>query len=86
MTQEEIVQQLIHEVAVIRSLEPASIHPEAPLHELGIDSLGLVELLVFVEKKFSLNLLQAGLSRQHLRSLSSIAQGIWEHRFKANGG
>lgn len=86
MTQAEITQQLIQEAAVIRSLDPATINPEAPLHELGIDSLGLVEILVFVEKTFSLNLLEAGLSRQHLRSLSSIAQGVWEHRFKPHGG
>lgn len=77
----EIAQRLIEEVAIIRSLDPATLSPETPLSEIGIDSLGLVEILVFIEKTYSLNLLESGLSRQHLRSISTIAQGVWEKRF-----
>jgi acyl carrier protein len=77
----EIARTLIEEVAIIRSLDPATLSPDTPLSEIGIDSLGLVEILVFIEKTYSLNLLESGLSRQHLRSISTISQGVWEKRF-----
>lgn len=38
------------------SLDPARLTPDQPLHTLGIDSLGMVEMLFFIEEEFRLRL------------------------------
>jgi len=72
----DIEDRLIREVAAILSREPAEIDPAKPLPELGIDSLGFVEMLVFIEKAFALNLVESGLSQEDLRTIRTIAQRI----------
>jgi acyl carrier protein len=37
-------------------LDPASITPAQPLDQFGIDSLGMVELLFFIEDEFELKM------------------------------
>jgi len=69
-------QTLIDEVAAILSKDPAAILPDTPLHELGIDSLSFVELLVFIEKKFNLKLLESGLTKEDFETIHSIASRI----------
>ena len=53
---EEIEKILIDDVASILAAEVDTIAPDVPLHDLGIDSLGFVELLVAIEKSFQLKL------------------------------
>ena len=72
----DIEDKLIREVAAILSREPAEIDPAKPLAELGIDSLSFVEMLVFIEKAFALNLVEAGLVQEDLRTIRTIAQRI----------
>lgn len=38
------------------SLDRARLTPEQPLHTLGIDSLGMVEMLFFIEEEFHVRL------------------------------
>jgi len=71
---------LISEVASILSQEPTEIAPDAPLHTLGLDSLGFVELLVFIEKTFGLALMELGLSREDFQTIRSLAACI--HRLQ----
>ena len=49
MTVQEIETSLIRGISSITNQPESSIAPDKPLHELGIDSLGFVEILVFVE-------------------------------------
>ncbi len=76
MTTKDIEEILIGGVAAILSRGTSEIAPEAPLHTLGIDSLGFVELLVFIEKKFNLKLIESGLSREDFKSVRSLAACI----------
>ena len=71
-----IEESLILEVAAILSREPGSIGPEIPLHEMGIDSLGFVELLVTIEKKFNVKLMESGLTRNDFRTIRSLSSKI----------
>ncbi|HAR44982.1 MAG TPA: hypothetical protein DCS05_02100 [Nitrospiraceae bacterium] len=50
--------------------------PDQPFHELGIDSLGFVEILVFIEKTFKLQLIQSDLTRKDFESIRSLASFI----------
>ncbi len=67
---------LIKEVAAILSVDPGSIKPEIPLHEMGLDSLGFVELLVGIEKKLKLKLMESGLTRSDFRTIRSLSAKI----------
>ena len=57
---------------------PVDVSPETTLHALGIDSLGLVEIFVFIEKNFNLKLLDTNLRREDLESIKSLASFVCE--------
>ncbi len=43
-------------------LDPARLTPEQPLSSLGIDSLGMVEILFFIEEEFGVQLPSEGIT------------------------
>ncbi|MBU2623233.1 MAG: acyl carrier protein [Proteobacteria bacterium] len=71
-----IEESLIREVAAILSRDPGSIEPDIPLHEMGLDSLGFVELLVIIEKKFKIKLMESGLTRDDFRTIRALSSKI----------
>jgi len=48
------------------------------LSELGLDSMSFVELLVFIEKKFNLKLVDSGLGRENFKTVRALANRIYE--------
>jgi acyl carrier protein len=76
MTQDEVMLRLKTHVALLTGAEPGDIAPDRPLHELGLDSMGFVDLLVFIEKQFSLSLASSGLSQEDFASLSVLTRRI----------
>jgi acyl carrier protein len=71
-----IEETLIKEVAAILSIDKGSVGPEVPLHELGLDSLGFVELLVVIEKTFRIRLMDSGITRNDFKTIRSLASKI----------
>jgi len=71
-----IEDRLINEVALILSQDPSGIKPDIPLHELGLDSLSFVEILVFIEKAFGFKLMESGLKREDFRTVRSLSSYI----------
>ncbi|MGB6485320.1 MAG: acyl carrier protein [Steroidobacteraceae bacterium] len=43
-------------------LDPARLTPDQPLSSLGIDSLGMVEILFFIEEEFGVHLPSEGVT------------------------
>ena len=76
MTAKEIEKILTGGVVIILARDAVHIEPDAPLHTLGVDSMGFVELLVFIEKKFNLKLIESGLTRKDFQSIRSMASCI----------
>ena len=76
MTLTEIEQILVREISIILGGEP--VGEDVPLHELGLDSMGFVELLVFIEKKFNLKLIESGLGRENFKTVRALANRIFE--------
>jgi acyl carrier protein len=72
----EIESILINEAASLLSMPPEQVTGETPLLSLGIDSLRLFELVVFIEKKFGINLLDAPLGRRDLENIRALSQHI----------
>jgi acyl carrier protein len=56
-------------------LDPARLTPDQPLGSLGIDSLGMVEILFFIEEEFSVHLPSEGIA---LGTLGEAAKQIDE--------
>lgn len=75
-TPENIREQLTEEIAILMSVEPNAVRPDTELHDLGMDSMRFVELLVFIEKQFGLKLIETGLKKEDFRTVSALSQKI----------
>jgi len=74
---EEIKKELLEGVADILATEPSELDTKAMLFDLGMDSLGLVETFVFIEKTFGgLKLLETGIKKENMESLDALAEYI----------
>ena len=76
MTPDEVLLKLKEHVAFLLGVETSGIVADQPLHLLGLDSMGFVELLVFIEKQFGLSLMNSGLSQDDFASLAVLASRI----------
>ena len=57
-------------------LEPAQLTPEQPLDTLGIDSLGMVEMLFFIEEEFGVHLPSEGVTFATLGEAAKYVDGL----------
>ena len=76
MSVQAIEQKLVQEVATIMCADPAAIKTDVPLPSLGLDSMGFVEILVFIEKDFGLRLAESGLTREDFQTIHALANRI----------
>lgn len=76
MTSKDIENKLIYGIASITSRNDSSIAADMTFHKLGIDSLGFVEILVFIEKTFNLQLIESGLDKKDFETVHSLASFI----------
>lgn len=51
----DVQDQIISIIAREAVLEPAQVHPDMTLDELGLDSLGLVEMIFAIEETFGIS-------------------------------
>jgi acyl carrier protein len=52
---------LIRETGIILSGKPQEISGDTPLASMGFDSLSFVELLISIEKKYNVKLIEVGM-------------------------
>lgn len=76
MTELEIADRLVQEAAILLRRAPGDVRADQPLHELGLDSMAFVQLLVFIERQFGVNPLQAQIAPEDLSTLSRLAACI----------
>jgi acyl carrier protein len=76
MTVQDIEAKLVEGIATITGRAAAELAVDRPFHDLGIDSLGFVEILVFVEKNFNLQLIAADLTRKDFENVRALAAYI----------
>ena len=76
MTTKEIEEQLSQGIAAIMSMDRSSVAPDIPFKELGLDSLGFVEVLVFIEQTFKLTLVELDLTKEDFETIHSLAAFI----------
>jgi acyl carrier protein len=71
---------LTERIASIPNRERTVVATNMPFHDLGIDSLGFVEVLVFIEKTFNLPLIASDLTKQDFETVHSLASYIERKR------
>ena len=76
MSVQAVEQKLILKIATILGADSAAIKPDVMLPSLGLDSMGFVEILVFVEKTFGLRLTESGLNREDFQTIRALANRI----------
>lgn len=76
METKEIERVLIEEVSDILDVDPSAVPPERPLQELGLDSMSLMEILVFIGNKFQLQLMQSGLREGDFQSVQALSRCV----------
>jgi acyl carrier protein len=76
MTIQEIENTLIQGISSITNQDASAISPDVPFHDLGIDSLGFIEILVFIEKTFKLPLIATDLTRKDFETIRALASFI----------
>ncbi len=76
MTVQEIENKLIGVIASITNQDASAITADKPFPDLGIDSLGFVEILVYIEKNFKLQLITTSLNKQDFETVHSLASFI----------
>ncbi len=72
----EIQAFLNKEVAMILRLKESEVNEDASLDDLGINSMAFVELLIAIENKFGVQLIQTGITKADLSSLKTFALRI----------
>jgi acyl carrier protein len=76
MTEEDVKNTLIQGIASIISKDVSEVAADKPFHELGVDSLGFIEILVYIEKTFKLQLIAADLTKKDFETIQSLASYI----------
>ncbi|MGE9293008.1 phosphopantetheine-binding protein [Ruficoccus sp. ZRK36] len=73
---------LIIEALSLEDVEPDDLADDTPLMEsgLGLDSIDALELVVSVEKEFSIKIKNSEEARSALRSIDTLAQFIRERQ------
>ncbi len=67
---------LIELVADMLDVSHDTIDSQAPLHTLGLDSMRLVEIMVFIETRYGVDLMANNLKREEMATLDALAQTI----------
>ena len=76
ITLEEIETALKNEISIITGKKPEELKAEQSLSRNGINSMGFVELLLSVNRLWSVNLLDAGIGTADVSTLSALAERI----------
>jgi acyl carrier protein len=56
-------------------LDPSvAVYPDTPLKDLGFDSVAIIDLILFIERKFGVSIPDTDLVPENLESVSTLAK------------
>jgi len=59
-----------------------TVEPNTDFAQLGIDSLSLIELVLFIERKFNIALPEEDLLPENFKSVETLAKCAYRHHLK----
>ena len=81
-TEDEVVAVLMKEIGMITGTE-TGLDPDRTLHENGINSMGFMELLLCVENRWHVSLIEKGITPKDIASVRAFAKTILEYAGEA---
>ncbi len=70
---ESIEQMLCNE---LQPQTPEKVTPQSTLASIGVDSLKLVSLILIIDQKFGVNLMQIGMTPEDMVSVATLAAAV----------
>ncbi|MEO8762307.1 MAG: acyl carrier protein [Bacteroidia bacterium] len=79
ITQENICNELISYVKNNITDNSISIESETPFNQIGLDSSSIIEIVLFIERKFSVVIPEGDLIPENLKSINALAKCTYKH-------
>ena len=76
MTEQEIEVKLIGQLSILLGEGEDAIQGDSILQSLGMDSMRFVELFIFIEKEFGVELMSSDMQRSDLETPRALAASI----------
>jgi len=76
LDQQEIQEKLATKLVQLLPQQETKPDIEVPLHALGVDSMRLVELFIFVEMEYGIDLMNAGIEMKNIQTIKSMAEFV----------
>jgi len=57
----------------------AIIEPDTPFSEAGLDSMSIIEIVLFIERKYGVSITERDLTVENLKSARSLAECTFKH-------
>ena len=76
LDQQEIQGKLATKLVQLLPQQETKPDIEVPLHALGVDSMRLVELFIFVEMEYGIDLMNAGIEMKNIQTIKSMAEFV----------
>jgi len=80
MDNKQLKDALKKEISTILGVNIDRISDSSSFESLGMDSLSLVELFVFIENNFDIQLMDSNISEKDLQDISSLADCILRNK------
>lgn len=76
MNEQEIETKLAGRLAMLLRMEQDAVRPDSRLEDLGMDSMRFVDLFIFIEKEFGVELISTDMQRADLETPQALAASI----------
>jgi acyl carrier protein len=74
--QKEIQEKLSAKLVQLLPQQKDKLSIDVPLHTLGVDSMRLVELFIFIEMEFGIDLMNSGIEMKNIQTVKSMSEFI----------
>ena len=54
-----------------------AVEVKIPFHELGVDSISIIQIVLFIERKFNVSMTESDLTQENLKSIYTLSEFIF---------
>jgi len=76
----DIASQLIEFIKSDLVAPGVEVHVDTPFEKLGLDSFSLIEIILFIERKFGVSIPDKELNSENLHSVKTLATCVEKYR------
>jgi len=59
--------------------EGIEVHPDTTLDHLGLDSFSIIEIILYIERKFGIELPDGALTKENVFSVATLSECVIKH-------